>query len=148
MSYSIEIIGDYFRRLFFDEVIPEIILCTNNNDVEKKLNNFSNFCVKYSSYQVKNRVGHLCSLANYNSTFRIKPLYHDYFGKKPFNTLSQTEQDKWNKICEDYGLIGINKDYGLQNIIHDINTNDIEELSQMFYENPLLFDELKKYIVQ
>jgi len=146
MSYSKEIIADYFRRLFFDEVIPEIILCTNNPDVENKLNNFSNFCIKYSSYKVKNRVGNLYSLANYSSTFRIKPLYHDLFGKRLFNTLSRTEQEKWNKICEEYGLFGINKDYGLQNVIHEINIHDIEELSHMFYENPELFDELKMYI--
>jgi hypothetical protein len=68
------------------------------------------------------------------------------FGKRPFYTLSRTEQEKWNKICEEYGLVGINKDYGLQNVIHDITTHDIEELSQMFYENPALFDELKMCI--
>ncbi len=143
---SFETINKYFYNLFFNEVIQETIFGTNNFDVEQKIINFSNFCIKNSSYTVKNRIGNYCSLSNYSSTFRIKPLYHDLFGKKPFTSLSQNEQDYWNQICEKYGLIGINKDYYLQNVIHDINEYDLKELSQLFYENPTLFNELKNYL--
>jgi hypothetical protein len=147
MSYSFDEIRRYLDTIFFNDVIPELILNTNNIDVELKLNNFSNFCYKYQACQVTNRCGNLCPLSNYGEMFRIKRLYHNSFGnKRSFSELTQDEQLFWKEVCDNYGLDGINLDYGVQNVIYDISTHDIVEMADALSNNSELFNELKRYM--